>query len=302
MKILVSILFCFTFLFSIAQYTKSITIQTENDAYLLNKSDKYYTNGFFITYSNNINKHNKNIEQHFTIAQKIYTPYFLNLTSTQLMDRPFCGYLFAEYGRTFLNKKNKIIKWNFLLGTIGEASLGEDMQKLIHNATGLYNVSGWQYQLKQNICINVGLTYMPLLLNASTKFSLKTLPFITVNIGNVYNNAQTGVLLAAGFMNNVFKSSLLSNTVLNKTECYFYFQPQIIFQAYNATVQGSLFTKNSKSFIAQPTVAIYQQAIGFAFSKNKILLKLQANFQTKECVEQFEPHQYGSLHFTYRLK
>ncbi|MBS1627868.1 MAG: lipid A deacylase LpxR family protein [Bacteroidetes bacterium] len=302
MKFLIAILFVFSFFISSAQYSQAFTLQTDNDSYLLNRSDKYYTNGLLFTYANRIHTHNKNYEQHFTIAQKIYTPFFLNLTSTQLMDRPFCGYLFAEYGKIILNKENKIIKWNFSLGTIGKASFGEDIQKFIHNVTGLYAVSGWKYQLKQNVCINAGVTYMPILLNTPTKFSIKILPNITANIGNVYTNIQTGVLLAAGFMNNILKSSLLSNTGLNKAEYYFYFQPKIIFQAYNATVQGSLVTKNNTGFIAQPTAVMYQQITGFAFSKNKVLLKLQQNFQTQECVEQFEPHQYGSIQFTYRFK
>ncbi|MFX4971198.1 lipid A-modifier LpxR family protein, partial [Acinetobacter baumannii] len=79
----------------------------------------------------------------------------------------------------------------------------------------------------------------------------KALPLLTVNVGNVYTNAQAGILLATGFMNTIDKSSLISNTATDKTECYLYFQPQITAQAYNATVQGSLSANNKNGFTTQ---------------------------------------------------
>ncbi|MBA4196847.1 MAG: hypothetical protein C0459_04760 [Chitinophaga sp.] len=301
MKFLVAISFCFLSICSFSQNNAAVTIQSDNDAYLLNGQDRYYTNGLFFTYSNTINHNNKTYEQYFTLAQKIYTPLFLDLTTTQLMDRPFCGYLFAEYGQNFFIKNNSI-KWNISLGTIGNASFGKDFQESLHKAVGLYEVSGWEYQLKQNICINAGITYMPVLFNTKDNFSIKALPLLTVNVGNVYTNAQAGILLATGFMNTIDKSSLISNTATDKTECYLYFQPQITAQAYNATVQGSLSANNKNGFTTQASTFMWEGIFGFAIAAKRVLLKLELHNVSRECTTQFLTDQYVSIQFTYRLK
>jgi len=218
------------------------------------------------------------------------------------MDRPFCGYLFAEYGRSFFTKNNSNIKWNVSLGTIGKASLGKDLQESLHEAIGLYDVSGWEYQVQQNICMNAGITYMPVLLNTKDNFSIKALPVVSANIGNVYTNAQAGVLLAAGLMNDITNSSVVSNTASGKTEYYFYCQPQVIVQAYNATVQGSLFTADKKGFTTAPAAFMWEGIFGCAISAKRVLFKFEIHNVARECTTQFLTHEYGSIQFTYRLK
>src|ERR1700712_2860274 len=86
------------------QHGNEMGAQTDNDSYLLQGSDKYYTDGFFMYYrhamdvSDNGKLENKVLG--FEFGQKIFNPQSGSIANLQgvddrsLVDRPFAAYLY----------------------------------------------------------------------------------------------------------------------------------------------------------------------------------------------------------------
>ena len=79
-------------------YKNELIFRTDNDAYLLEKKDGYYTNGMFLKLNAATEKNNHKIINSYELGQMIYTPQDVNFYRDGIgIDRPFCGYLYATY-------------------------------------------------------------------------------------------------------------------------------------------------------------------------------------------------------------
>ncbi len=121
--------FCCWFTTSPAQdssknlFHHSFSITTDNDAYLLQSNDKYYTNGLYFQFNFAANNKTATIIHGIEAGQALYTPRLLTYYPDSA-DRPYCGYLFIQYKHTRLQTKYGL-QWNATIGTIGNNSLGQ---------------------------------------------------------------------------------------------------------------------------------------------------------------------------------
>ncbi|MDB5019908.1 MAG: hypothetical protein JWQ28_1035, partial [Pedobacter sp.] len=231
--------------------------KSDNDSYLAQGSDRYYTNGLFIhfRFASPQKELKEGLEKkiyEISAGQKIFNPRSGFAPEPSLHDRPFAGYLYAGGALSWFHTNESVLKAGIEVGTTGPNSQAEAGQKLLHRVIGFYTPTGWEYQTKNELTANVSIQYTKLLYrpeNNSTDFSFDGY----ANAGTIFNGLGAGILFRAGKINQLFNSASMNSVVGNnpktsalvKREFFFYAKPQLNFVAYDATIQGSLFNNES---------------------------------------------------------
>jgi len=297
-----------------------ISLQTDNDVYLFNGSDKYYTDGLVLNYRRVLKIPTTRILQNkiigFEAGQKIFTPHtavihdsvFENYPSE--IDRPFAAYLYVGSSLYLLYKNESTLKLGAQIGIVGPGAFGKEVQTFVHKNFGFYTPVGWKYQIDNNVVLNLSAEYTGLVArNSWLDFSF----YSQAKLGNGFSGCGVGGMVRIGKFNPFFNSistqsnALQSNSIPSKTkpEFFFFYKPEVDFIAYDATVQGGLFTSKKNNSIAvtrniEPVVLVNQFGIGY--SKNNLGIYLAVIFNTKNVKEMFVAHQWGSITLSYGIK
>jgi lipid A 3-O-deacylase len=293
-------------------YKNEFGFRSDNDSYLAQGSDRYYTNGLFIHYRRALDQQTlkagleKKIYE-ITAGQEIYNPYSGSAPDPARQDRPFAGYLYAGGALSWFHTNERILKVSAEIGATGPNSLAEDGQELLHNTVGFYELGGWEYQIKNAVTLNLSAQYTRLLhrsSNKATDFSFEGY----ANAGTTFSGAGAGILFRAGGLNQLFNSAYTNAVIGNnpktkalvKREVFFYAKPQLNFVAYDATIQGSMFNNNDPvTFGVKPIV--FAQQVGFNYSSQRFTVDFGMIFKTKEVKSTAKAHQYGSISMFYRF-
>ena len=312
-KLALCFLLFFCSLFSAAQKTKKnygqqILLISENDSYTLKIIDRYYTNGLAIRFSKAImetqgRKKLLNTE----IGQAIFTAYDTRRNRySRSLDRPYTGFLYAKAGLSYLYKNENILRWNLIAGVTGEAARGEETQRFIHHFLGIKQPYGWEKQLKSDYGLNIHASYTQHLLNPGKKF-FDAFFLTDAVIGTTYTKFQGGVLLRLGALEPSYKSAWWDGRVTTTSEdasnkeLFFYFEPSVIVQAYNATIQGGIFKEQEGRFTSDILPFIYQHRFGGMLAKDKWTTQLGFTFRTKEAKTMFVNEVFGTIAVAYRF-
>ena len=99
---------------SAQQHGNEMGAQTDNDSYLLQGSDRYYTDGIFIYYRHALSVTGSSMLENkvlgFEFGQKIFNPQSGSIADQngidhpELIDRPFAAYLYVGSTLNFLYK------------------------------------------------------------------------------------------------------------------------------------------------------------------------------------------------------
>lgn len=321
LKLLLLTALLFTGINLLAQsHSNEMGAQTDNDSYLLQGSDRYYTDGFFMYFrhalavSDNSNLQNKVLG--FEFGQKIFNPQSGSIANLQgvddpkLVDRPFAAYLYIGSTLNFLYSNESNLKLSAQIGIVGPNAFGKQVQDYVHDNFGFYHPSGWEYQIANNAELNLSAEYNKLLAR-TTGVDVSFTSY--VNIGNGFSGAGFGPLLRLGNFNQLFNSVSTQSSAIKKSkttalhehEIFFYYKPQINYVAYDATIQGGLFTSrspNSQEITLDKEPFILSNKLGVAFSTSRFVFDIAAIFHTKDVKEMVDAHQWGSVTGLYRFK
>ena len=310
-------LVCFTQAFA-QSHGNEIGIQTDDDSYLAQGSDRYYSAGNFAYFRHALNIKDtirlRNKILGFEFGQKLYTPHsgsinFTGADDPQYIDRPFAAYLYVGSSLNLLYKDESNLKLGAQVGIVGPAALGRPIQEFIHRAFGLYHPSGWEYQIDNDLELNLSAEYNRLL--ARTSWADVSLTSYA-DLGNGFTGAGIGPMFRLGDLNQLFNSLSTQSTAiksrsfksLNSRELFFYYKPQFNVVAYDATIQGSLFgsrSANSMEVTADPERIIFSNQLGVSYSGQRFVIDVAAVFRTKDVKGMRESHQWGSVTLLYRF-
>jgi len=293
-------------------YKSEFGFRSENDSYLAQGQDRYYTNGLFLNFRSALDqsalknpKLNKIIWE-LEAGQKMYNPQTGSILDPDFIDRPFAAYLYGGAAFNFLYNKESNLKLNIQFGTIGPAAKGKEAQELLHKTFGFYEINGWQWQVNNEFGINSTLEYNKLikrLLSGKTDFSLSSY----LNAGNTFSGAGAGILFRTGAVNPLHSSASTQSTISNnsgltpKKEFFFYAKPMLHVIAYDATIQGGMFINNKGFAVFEVKPLVFSQQTGAVFSKNRWTADFSVIFKSREIKSNAKPHQYGSFALFYRL-
>jgi lipid A 3-O-deacylase len=312
--------FCFFFFHIPAIYSQNVPFknelgfQSDNDAYLAVKQDRYYTNGLFITFRHAINqsKPDKRVNKKIweaELGQRIYNPKSGNVTKINDTDRPFAAYLYGGAGFNWLYNSEHSLRLSLQTGVMGPGALGEEVQEMLHKFVGFYNIAGWENQLHNEFAVNASLAYNYFLQRnkaANTDVSLTSY----LNAGNTFAGAGLGVLFRTGrineFYNSVSNNSVISNNAssapLHNREFFFFLRPTLHFVAYDATIEGGMFTEDKGPITFNQKPVVFSQELGVNHTSNRWTLNFSLTFKSKEVQSAAKAHQFGTASIYYRFK
>ena len=288
-------------------FSTELSFTTDNDAFLLQKHDAFYSNGFFLKLAKSGERSGNKIIRSYELGQMIYTPLIRKTQSKADIDRPYCGYLFLKYNQAKFLPKESILQYSAALGIVGPASLGEGMQNSYHKLLRYAPFLGWEYQIRNAPGIDLGITYARTIWEDSSW--IKLVPVGQLNLGTTFTNARLGMYTTLGFFEKNSNSALWNARIGNhlekkrkKNELFVYWFPQVILQGYNATVEGGLLDKGSGAFLSQSERWMFQQNWGLCYAEGRWTTRLELVYQTKEARTQKGPQHYGSIHVGYRMR
>lgn len=284
-----------------------IGLQLENDSFVSTYNDFYYTNGLF-AYANYVSAKStaeKKIIHGFQIGQKIYNPRNVKSVFPEDHNRPFAGYLFAQYNRTKMYQSNQVLKMSFGLGRIGPDSKAQQFQDWMHETFGFGDIYGWEYQIKNLWAVQLGTEYsFPILAKiASDKADLNF--YSQAEAGTAFTGFSTGLLGRISLSKSLtpMQNSNFYNGLGNsEKELYFYILPKINLQLYDATIQGNMFNDKSEvTFDLKPLR--FKAEAGLKFKCNQYNLGCVFNYRTNEIKNSTATgYTFGSLGFSYVFK
>ena len=222
-----------------------IGLQLDNDSFTSTYNDFYYTNGLFL-YGSRLAKSTTattKIIHSFRVGQQIYNPRWVKATLLENQNRPYAGYLFAEYTTTRISEANRVQANTFQIGIVGPGSGAEGFQKWMHRSFGFGDLKGWGNQIQNTIALQYQRLYVKPIWAA---LSSNRVDF------NLYGKTVVGTAfdgISAGFLARVRLSeqgaSLHATNYYNELSeapeaFYFFALPKINLQCYDATIQGSL--------------------------------------------------------------
>lgn len=276
-----------------------VSITTENDAYLFQEKDAYYTNGIFLNYRTTHQSDAQKTIGDFELGQKIFTPYRLNIRSRTDIDRPFCGFLYARYTQTrFL--AHSVFQWGASLGQVGQSSLGEALQNAYHHIFDYKTFTGWQYQVQDALGLDLSAVYARPVVHTP---ALHIEPVGQASLGMNYTQAGIAANICLGKLTDDAHSVLWHARADTRTaprpEWFIYWKPELIYQVYNATLQGGLLFKGSGAALADPAPWFFQQSIGLCLASGKWSGQVAWVYQSRETPGQLYPQQYVSIQLNY---
>ncbi len=284
--------------------------RNDNDLYLFNKQDQYYTNGVFFNIrkavdSTRLSHKELNRLWGITLGQKMYNAYTAQIRYIEEVDRPITAYLFLSADIDYYFASETMLSLTAELGTIGRRALGKQFQERIHKALNLYDIAGWEYQLANAFGIDAGVQYGGLLYrNRSAWFDL-----------SAYGNAvlglnHTGISVASawrlGRINPLHQSAYTGSRLqVNRkhvsNELFFYYNPELKFVAYDATLQGGMFLRDKGPVTHTPSRWVMYNQFGMMYANALLTLRAQYIFYSKEVPGMFFRHRYGSIGMSYRF-
>lgn len=201
-----------------ARRAGTFTLYFENDWF--GGTDRHYTNGAkfswlfadlnswgrdgwrkrFLDALPFVNREDRQRNFGFAFGQNIYTPQDQDAVVPDPADRPYAGWSYLEL--TFLSKSEHVADTvSFQLGVVGPHSYAGDVHRKIHRWIDDAPARGWDYQLHDEVGLNViyerkWRLYSRALHNS---FGVDLVPHAGFSLGNIQTHANAGGLLRLGF-------------------------------------------------------------------------------------------------------
>jgi hypothetical protein len=250
-------------------------VNFDND--IFNNTDYYYTNGIRFDFISPLFASSPfaypmlpggkaSVSFHgMSIVQNMYTPTNPDTGLVIAGDRPFAAYLYFGHFKTSLNgEANHRLYSEIIIGLMGPGSLGGFMQKQIHSI----EPAGWQNQIQNDFVLNYTAELEKGLINNEI---LDFNVFARGQAGTLYDNAGAGARMRLGRFLPYFGSLPLApfrSREHHGRQQWQYgifgsFEARLV--AYNATLQGGMFNKNSTYTLtaAQLNNFLIQASAGF---------------------------------------
>ncbi|WP_448699837.1 lipid A-modifier LpxR family protein [Mucilaginibacter sp. AW1-3] len=305
----VSLLFSCIVVAQSKSYKNEIGFQTDNDGFLGHGQDRYYTAGNFLYFDHALNLTDTNRVANkvlgFEIGQKIYTAQSGLVLNPKFIDRPFAGYLYIGSSLNVLYKNESNLKLDAQAGFVGPHAYGKETQDLIHKTFGFYTPDGWEYQVQNDFELNLSAQYNALLFridNIDMSFNSY------INAGTGFTGAGGGATIRLGTLNPLYNSISTTSTVTAsgkpaKNELFVYYKPLLNLVAYDATIQGSMFTSSTGQSEVVKSIApvVFSQQIGGALVMGHWVINASATFQSHNTKTMVKTEQWGSISVLYRF-
>jgi len=313
---------------SLANETKhTLSLFIENDMYF---SDRYYTNGLKLQYTNqaddfytnalqfvlldmfvsSANKQNKRF-QSLSIGQSMYVPYEIEEVNPPKSERPYAGWLYVS-ASSHIVSQTSLDSLAITLGIVGRHSYAGDLQRWWHETGDFDTPLGWDNELKDEFGFVVSYKHSERVWRATMANSLEFdgVVSMSADLGNVITQGVLSGFVRLGYnLPWTFDFSRIdytsSSDVAYKTSCerwHLFLQAgaNARFVGYDISIDGSVFAVseygvNSRWFVCEPIGAISARV-------NNFQIDFTVTYRTKEFTTQRNDyHMFWSCVFKYNF-
>ncbi len=227
-----------------------------------------------------------------------YTPTSISSDRILYNDRPFDANLSVKI---FLVQADSLhqqqLSSALSIGVMGPAALGKEIQTGIHRLTKNTLPHGWEFQVSNDIILNYQLNYEKKLAGSRDHFLLNTI--VETRLGTLDDKLSAGFNFMAGRFNKRYHAV---GKEKRKAEFYLFGQGKLNVIAYDASLQGGLFNRNSAYTIPAKDISriSFQADAGVILNFKKIFLSYTQSFLTKE-FRTGGQHRWGGLSIGFAL-
>ena len=193
----------------------TVSFTFEND--IFGGTDRNYTNGVrfdYVTPKNDLPQWARFARDQLTpfvpsadwyasyaIGQNMYTPSDITLRVPEANDRPYAGFLYASFGLS-ADTGDELDSFAVDIGVIGDGSLAEQTQKIVHQLVGADRPEGWDTQVGDYPGIRL-LYEKKYRFGGATSLGFASIqadiaPHFNVSLGNVDTSAGVGLTARIG--------------------------------------------------------------------------------------------------------
>jgi lipid A 3-O-deacylase len=246
----------------------------------------------------------------WSLMQMAFTPDDLKKTEPDVNDYPYSGGLFLAHTLHSSDPVKKImIQTELIGGVLGPYSYAAETQEGIHRWIHYQLPMGWDYQMHTDLLLNLNLTAERSIwetgkwieINAGSNITLGTME----DAGNIYGMIRIGKMhpYYDGYLSQ-YGSPRAGKP--NRSQIYLVLKPGLSVTAYNAFVDGGIFTGRSNYYrVAHSDVAPYATDknihpfadAGLVYSLGKIGVALSQKIMPP-LLKGFSSHAVGNFSFT----
>jgi len=276
--------------------TQQIEFKIENDKLVL--TDRYYTNGLFLTYRKKLDndfifkKTSENALQFdISLGNETYTPTNLLSEDTRDFDRPYAGWFFTNATLKRVTA-NTILGLGVEAGITGEEALSGKLQTLAHEFFNIERPT-WVQEIEFKFLVNLKAQYSI----AKTLGKMQAIQYnMATSLGTKDIYVSNSLEYTFGKFNALIQSS--RNGIIDtedSNEFYGVLSLGYRYVLHNTLLQGSL-DFNDQTFTVTNTPHIFEIRVGSTLKIKRNTFRLMLNFNTKE-TPLASSHAYGTLSF-----
>lgn len=307
-----------------------LSVQVENDMWGSGE-DQHYTHGTRISYLSSeetpawlvraagmvpVFSRRGHLRTSYAVGQSIFTPEDIIRKDLIVDDRPYAGWLYGAIGlisdhrvRDGNLRSGRLDSLELNLGVVGQSSLAEDTQSIVHNIIGAPEPNGWRHQLHDEfgIMLVYDRQWQAQYVSEVYGMGVDLTPNVGGTLGNVLTSISGGVTLRVGrdlpsdYGPPSIRPSLPGSGFYNPTRefgWYLFAGVEGRYVLHSIFLDGNTF-KSSHSVDREPWVGDIQA--GLVLTWGGVRLSFTNIFRSDEFAEQKSPTEFGSISLSFRL-
>ena len=251
----------------------------------------------------------------FSLGQKMFTPQDVVSRNLVVNERPYAGWLYGDVAFYSKNQR-RLDSFEIQLGFIGDFSLAQEAQDLVHSIRGIDKANGWDNQLDTEVGLALIYDRKQRLIRRTDivgMFGFDTIIHGGVALGNVFTNLTSGAEFRFGWnIPTDFGSALIrpagnTNAPTDATDPrYQQGKNALSFYVFAATngrwvlrdifLDGNTF---SDSHSVDKKSLVGEFVLGSSFVIKNIKLSYAQVFRSKEYKGQSNGQSFGSISLSY---
>lgn len=304
-KVLLSVALLLMILFSGFSQTArnyAISLQTDNDSYLMIRQDQYYTNGLILTFDKPLRHSESQVDLlSVQLGHQLFNGSLIYVQNDLHWDRPSTGRFFinTQFQRTY--KSDWLWNVKAEVGTVGEAGKGKQIQHFIHKMFKMYEVESWESNLKSSIGLDLEASVLKSFWR-SEGAHFEVSGKLVGRGGMNFSHISSQVIFRAGRLAPYSQSNFVGNGGFfsDDKESYFFYVPGYMYQFYNATIQGGLFARRREERY-DISKNVFSHQVGYAYSRRRFAIEAAVLFNTREGKEMYSNHQFARVKVGFRF-
>ena len=301
-----------------------LSLSAEND---VGFSDRYYTNGLKIQYTNEgcdfwtnrlqfalldllpISGEHKKRFQTLALGQNINVPQDINMSVPPADDRPYAGWLYLN-AASHLADENSMDTFAATFGIVGRHSYAGDIQRWWHKAFDFDTPMGWDHEIADEFGFVFSYNHAERVWRADLGggCAADAVASAGADLGNVICRANLALLLRAGyalpwtFAANKFEYASNSDVEAKFEDSFFslYFQAGAAarFVGYDISLNGNAFADCDVG--VSPEWFVCEPVAGVSARLGRAQIDLCVNYRTREFrTQRIGHHTFWSLTLKY---